>query len=325
MVFLQTSCSKETNEQLAAPTAKTSATLSRTHSEVVNFLDEYDSYISGGATDFYDLSREDAEWILEAALNYSNAFASTDLEKSVSIAYEDLSDISVNYSSSTGEVLENTLYDTYTSILSACSSYSNISPINDIEIDFGDPNYTLHFRIGIVQAIYETLGGGIAYTEDAFAVGPVINGPLGPRHICGTVRPWNDPQYYADNMLTKNLGVEFDPIFKQGYHQNVSTQYYAQNAFSTPDYMGKVNTFHDYSSDIWGIGTGDNGEADQCLSPTQLSNYESSIEDWVNTEKPSGLASHNVIVEGVYSNDPTTSDLWYHHRLTFTWSLYTAL
>lgn len=57
---------------------------------------------------------------------------------------------------------------------------------------------------------------------------------------------------------------------------------------------------------------------DQCLTPTQLSNYETSIEDWVNTETPSGLTGHNVMVEGILSNNGSNS--WWHHKLTFTWS-----
>lgn len=334
VVFLQTSCSKEqSTEQTKAPISKSEMTFDHTHDNVVNFITQYGLYQDGDVTSHVDLSVSDAEWLLEAAFNYTNSFESDSEDEATEIEYIEMDDITIPVSPESGQVLEEDLYNAFYTILASGATYSDIAPISDIEILPGDPSHTLTFRLANIKRIYNTLDPGVAYTEDAFACRPVTNGPMGPRNTCGTSRPWNDPQYWGINMLNTNLGRTYDPRLKQGYHTDVITITNATDAFTASTYDGFLDPGNNCQLAVWGISptinpaSTANGEPDQCLTPSDLTDYENGIKSFVNYQTPAGLSRHNVKLTHIKAPNNFNSSFqqWSSHKLSYTWSVFKYL
>ena len=103
---------------------------------------------------------------------------------------------------------------------------------------------------------------------------------------------------------------------------------YGSDADDINSYKGSItNTSH--VQDIYGAHTSiyastfANGNFDQCIPASKMSDFESGINTLVSTEKPSGLSSHAVKVTGDSFGDPTGQ--WAHHEVKFTWALFRTL
>ncbi|MFT5876757.1 MAG: hypothetical protein ACI8SA_000609 [Dokdonia sp.] len=73
---LMASCSKETMEaDASAPTAQMSMASGQSEvTQITNFLSTYESWKINSNTPLADMTKEDAVWLMEASINYKNAF-----------------------------------------------------------------------------------------------------------------------------------------------------------------------------------------------------------------------------------------------------------
>lgn len=295
MVFLQTGCSKEKSQEQGSKPVRKSAPvdLLRTHTDVLNFTEQYGLYASGGLYEYPTLTLDDAEWILEAAFNYAHAIQNPSEVEGLEISYEEADPLSFEVSEYEDQTTVNTttLFGVYDQIMTQSASMQ-LAPSSDFEI--------------------EPIEAGNAGIRRSYAS---LNPPIDPFRGYLTPLPYDDYQrsictssniksqcwsgqapycnggnvsnYFAWEQLTHNLRpAHIPPIWQStggSYFHTLTTYKIGEDPFDDLEYLGP--TGQDYSLDVYGASpltvnslSFADGHWQQCISNSQMQDFRSGMD-----------------------------------------------
>ena len=305
--------------------------LDRDAYDVTDFKAAYQDYLGGGAT-FQTLSIDDAEWLLEAALNEANQIYELPYA-SPAVKFNDVTPYVVSTATAEGggDVVESDdLFTAFGSALTAAGAFSEVLPMSDLELvyDPGDDNFFVHIAVARLDDRFRFGNSSSLVYDGSFS--SVFAGTGGPI-----------PTLYCDKAITShealehNLALHFDPtavsVIAQpsgGYYVNITLHQFGTNLNDIDTYIGRGPNYYDYAGYLWGDPNDgfSNGTVNQCIDEDNstpdpsMTEYEDGIkntlipqEKTLSLKKAYGLSvDFNV----------RSSDNWYHHQLRFRTGAY---
>lgn len=334
VLTLQTSCSKDTSEASSnSPTQKSAPTaLDRNFADIEYFHEQYGNYSEGETYSYPTLDVDDAEWILEAGLNYLYKIDDWTGVDEYQIEYLPADSTLTTLSDYMGSAVVNSadLFDLFDAIKTESEAYSDLGPLSDIEIYMEGPSDARLVRsFGIInQAPVLFPPSKWPYTTDyhrSFMVTNNIKNRFweGNAPNCGGSVGQNSWE-----ILNHNLKV--DRVY-QVYPTplmwvSINNYTYGVDPDEPADYVGPSN--EDYSLDIYGayppiVNTNAiaDGEYGQCLTSAQVQNFESTMGDIVDDHlslTPNSQCLDLIInpqEQGVYDG-ANIYPRWTHHEYT---------
>ncbi|WP_417600487.1 hypothetical protein [Owenweeksia hongkongensis] len=331
VVFLQTSCSKEQSQSNADAAKKSGYTsLSREKAEILAFKDAYQDHVDGEPATFQTLTVDDAEWLLEAALNEAHQVPGLADPGTASLSYTEETPFSVSTSTTVdGDevMISSSLFSAFGTLMTKANAYEDMLPMSDIEIILGSGDFVLHgfmarlddrFRFGNASAI--------PYNASFASVAAVVqSGPISTQ-TCGSTIP-------SFEALEHNLALAYDPAAVSivsnsgGIYVNVKRHDFGNNL----SYVGRGPGNYDYSGYLWGDPTDgfSNGSLTQCIdannttSDPSMTEYEDGIKNTLipQEKEMSQRSVYGIEISPSIYTYPDAS-IWHHHVLKFRTAMY---
>ncbi len=255
-------------------------TSERGEQQIQEFLQVYDAWLEDPSTTLNDMTKEDAVWLMEASINYKNAFQLSYWENRVTV------DSSFSLSEPSG----NEAYFTGQSILEAFEELDNAvteqknelghNMVLVVDVALSDENATQ-----IVTHSSTATSVPVQNVSSSIGIGP--DDYWKPAMLLGKCGPYQG-QYSGIMDAAERVEQIVNHNWWFGYYLAIYTP---QNVL----YFTDNNTVGSSPGDLW---TGAAGSMGSCLNPTDMQTVFNEDETWTFNQVPTGYQLIFVNYEG---------------------------